>query len=75
MDWLSFTFGFFAFPLVGIVALAIFMLTRRLLARHASLTDLSPVQRGSTLSFSSRLIGEIGETLDDSASGPRAKAS
>ena len=74
MDWLSFTLGFFSFPLLGLVAFAVVNLVRRLVARQATLADLSLAQRGSTLSFSSRLIGEIGEELDAGAD-PRAKAS
>ena len=72
MDWLSFTLGFLAFPLLGILAFGVATLARRLTGRQAALADLS--QRGSTLSFSSRLIGEIGEEIDSGA-GPRAKAS
>ena len=74
MDWLSFTLGFLAFPLVGLLFVAGYALARRLFARQSLLSDLSVSQRGSTLSFSPRLIGEIGESLDSEA-GPAAKAS
>lgn len=74
MDWFSFTLGFIAFPLFAVLSLAVFALARKLLARQADLSDLSLDQRGSTLSFSARLIGEIGERLD-SETGPTAKAS
>ncbi len=74
MDWLSFILGFFAFPLFGLVSLGILALVRKLVDRQSNLADLSLGQRGSTLSFSSRLIGEIGERLD-SDTGPTAKAS
>ncbi len=74
MDWLSFTLGFIAFPVFGAVSLAVFILARRLLAGHSDLADLSLGERATTLSFSSRLIGEIGERLDTEP-GPTAKAS
>ncbi len=74
MDWLSFTLGFFAFPLVAVLSLGVYILVRKLLARQTSLADLHLTERSSTLSFSSRLIGEIGEGLD-SETGPAAKAS
>ena len=74
MDWLSFTLGFLAFPLLGFLALGGYVLARKLSDRQATLSDLSLSQRASTLSFSSRLIGEIGESLD-SETGPAAKAS
>ena len=72
MDWLSFFLGFFAFPLVGAAALVLLALTGRLRGGERGLSQAA--QRGSTLSFSPRLIGEIGETLEHD-SGPAAKAS
>ena len=74
MDWLSFTLGFLAFPLLGSLLLGLYSLATRFLRRQTTLSDLGATQRGSTLSFSSRLIGEIGESLDSETS-PRAKAS
>lgn len=74
MDWLSFILGFLAFPLVGVLSLGGYALASKILARESTLSDLSLAQRGSTLSFSSRLIGEIGENLE-SETEPAAKAS
>ena len=72
MDWISFFLGFLAFPLMGAVALALLALTGRLRRGERGLAQAA--QRGSTLSFSPRLIGEIGEALERDR-GPAAKAS
>lgn len=74
MDWLSFTLGFIAFPILTVLSLGAYVIARKLLARQTDLSELSLARRSSTLSFSSRLIGEIGENLD-SETGPAAKAS
>ena len=73
MDWVSFFFGFLAFPVLGASVLGLMFLARRFQGGTAGLTDVA-AHRDSTLSFSPRLIGEIGEGAE-SDSGPTAKAS
>lgn len=72
MDWLSFFLGFLAFPLAVACALGLVALVRHLASGEPALSS-TPTPRGSTLSFSSRLIGEIGERETDTS--PAAKAS
>lgn len=74
MDWLSFALGFAAFPLVAAFGLALYRAARRY-AGQDNFSSLAVSQRTSTLSFSSRLIGEIGEEHDESDASPAAKAS
>jgi hypothetical protein len=73
MDWLSFFLGFLAFPFGVAAVLALIAVARRLQSGEPALSAVAP-PRGTTLSFSSRLIGEIGERIDSDA-GPAAKAS
>ncbi len=73
MDWFSFTIGFLAFPAFALSAVGVYAFVRRLQGGTSAFSDLT--SRGSTLSFSPQLIGEIGETLESEASEPAAKAS
>lgn len=78
MDWMSFSVGFLAFPVVTVGALGVYYAVVRLFQRSGHLSKLAVSQRSSTLGFSPRLIGEIGEEALESAipeSEPTAKAS
>ena len=81
MDWVSFGVGFLAFPVVAAAGVGIFLGVSRVLQRDVNLSKLAISQRSSTLDFSPRLIGEIGEIEDGaveealSGSEPAAKAS
>lgn len=73
LDWVSFAIGFAAFPMVAGLGFAVYRAARRYVGQD-NFSALAVSQRTSTLSFSSRLIGEIGEEHEESAS-PAAKAS
>ena len=75
MDWFSFSLGFLAFPLLSAVGFAVYLLTHRFLGAQDKMSNLAISQRTSTLSFSSRLIGEIGEEVTTEPPGKAAKAS
>lgn len=82
MDWVSFSVGFLAFPVIAVAALGAYFGFARLIERGGHLPKLAVDQRSSTLGFSPRLIGEIGvddlqgDLQDDLAdSEPAAKAS
>lgn len=74
LDWFSFALGFAAFPLLAALGLALYRAARRYVGQD-NFSALAVSQRTSTLSFSSRLIGEIGEEDDGSDASPAAKAS
>jgi hypothetical protein len=61
MNWVSFSLGFLAFPVVVAAAMGIYLAVTRALQRDANLSRLAVSQRSAALGFSPRLIGEIGE--------------
>jgi hypothetical protein len=81
MDWLSFSLGFLAFPVVVAGLMGLYVGLTRALGRDVNLSKLAVSQRSSTLDFSPRLIGEIGDAEGDEVadalpgSEPAAKAS